>query len=121
MDFSPNKPIYRQIIDYGFGRILTAQWVPGERVPSVRELSVELSVNSHTVLKAYEYLQAEGIIVARRGMGFYLATDALERVNHARREEFFDTTLKEVFKDMKLLNISIEEVVRHYRENPTDS
>lgn len=116
MDFSPNKPIYRQIIDYGFGRILTGAWTPGERVPSVRELSVELSVNSHTVLKAYEYLQAEEIIVARRGMGFYLASDAMERVNHARREEFFDTTLKEVFKEMKLLDISIEEIITHYQQ-----
>ncbi|MCM1356776.1 MAG: GntR family transcriptional regulator [Staphylococcus sp.] len=116
MDFSPNKPIYRQIIDYGFGQILTGIWIPGQRVPSVRELSVELSVNSHTVLKAYEYLQAEEIIVSKRGMGFYLTADAVERVNKARREEFFDTTLKEVFKEMKLLDITIDEVVRHYDE-----
>lgn len=121
MDFSPNKPIYRQIIDYSFGRILTGAWTPGERVPSVREMSVELSVNSHTVLKAYEYLQAEEIIVAKRGMGFYLASDAMERVNHARREEFFDTTLKEVFREMKLLDISIEEIVTHFRQQETQS
>lgn len=116
MDFTANKPIYRQIIDYGFGQILTGVWVPGERVPSVRELSVTLSVNSHTVLKAYEYLQAEEIIVPKRGMGFYLTADAVEMVNKARREEFFDSTLKELFKEMKLLDISIEEVVERWEE-----
>ncbi len=88
MDFTSDKPIYRQIIDFSFGQILTGAWTAGERVPSVRELSVQLSVNSHTVLKAYEYLQAEGIIVSRRGMGFYLTADALEQVNQARRREF---------------------------------
>ncbi|MDE6431390.1 MAG: GntR family transcriptional regulator [Duncaniella sp.] len=117
MDFTPNKPIYRQIIDYSFGQILTGVWKAGERVPSVRELSVQLSVNSHTVLKAYEFLQAEGIIVPKRGMGFYLTTDALDHVNQVRRKEFFDTTLMELFKEMRLLDISMEEVIQHYRKS----
>lgn len=115
MEFSANKPIYRQIIDYSFGQILSGAWSQGERVPSVRELSVLLSVNSHTVLKAYEYLQSEGIITPKRGMGFYLSADALTRVNSARREEFFDTTLKEMFKEMRLLNITLDEIVQRYQ------
>ena len=114
MDFTSDKPIYRQIIDFSFGQILTGAWTAGERVPSVRELSVQLSVNSHTVLKSYEYLQAEGIIVSRRGMGFYLTADALEQVNQARRREFFDSTLTGLFREMELLGISIDEVVSKY-------
>lgn len=115
MDFTQDKPIYRQIIDFSFGRILTGDWEAGKRVPSVRELSVQLSVNSHTVLKAYEYLQAQGIIVVRRGMGFYLTDDALQHVNDARRSEFFNTSLLDLFKEMRLLDISIEEVEQRYR------
>lgn len=114
MEFNSNKPIYKQIIDYSFGQILSGAWSPGERVPSVRELSVLLSVNSHTVLKAYEYLQAEEIITPKRGMGFYLSPDAVAHVNSARRQEFFDTTLRDLFKEMRLLNISIEEVMEQY-------
>ena len=116
MDFTPNKPIYRQIIDYSFGQILTGAWAAGERIPSVRELSVFLSVNSHTVLKAYEYLQNEGIIVPKRGMGFYLTTDALDHVNQARRQEFFDTTLRDLFNELKLLDISIDEVIQQFNK-----
>lgn len=116
MDFTPNKPIYRQIIDYSFGQILTGAWAAGEHIPSVRELSVFLSVNSHTVLKAYEYLQNEGIIVPKRGMGFYLTTDALDHVNQARRQEFFDTTLRDLFNEMKLLDISIDEVIQQFNK-----
>lgn len=120
MNFTSNKPIYKQIIDYSFNQIVTGMWAPGQRVPSVRELSVQLSVNSHTVLKAYEYLQAEEIITPKRGMGFYLSADALEHVNHAMREEFFETTLKDMFRDMRLLNISIDEIVNHYKQIEAD-
>lgn len=114
MDFNNNKPIYRQIVDYSFTLIISGVWRPGERVPSVRELAAELAVNTHTVLKAYEYLQAEEIIYPRRGMGFFLAEDAAEHVNLARRKDFFDSTLKELFREMDLLGISIDDVVNSW-------
>lgn len=113
IEFSDNKPIYRQIADYSIGRILTGVWVPGARIPSVRELAVELTVNTHTVLKAFEYLQAEEIIVPRRGMGFYLADDALEKVGCMRRREFFATTLPALRAEMELLGITPAELLAH--------
>lgn len=111
MEFNQDRPIYRQIIDNSFHRILSGEWREGERVPSVRELSVEIAVNTHTVLKAYEYLQAHGIITPRRGMGFYLAPDAVAKVNATRREEFFNNTLPAIRTEMQLLGISIDELV----------
>lgn len=116
MDFKTDKPIYRQIIDYAFGCIIGGGWRPGQKVPSVREMAVELAVNSHTVLKAYDHLQDQGIIIPKRGMGFYLADDAPERVNAERREEFFDTTLSEVFSQMDSLGISIDELLLEYKK-----
>lgn len=114
MDFKTNKPIYQQIIDYCFNKILAQEWIEESKVPSVRELAMELSVNTHTVLKAYEYLQAEEIIYAKRGLGFFLAINAKEQVNIARREEFYNTTLNEVFHEMERLQISIEDIINHY-------
>jgi len=114
MEFRTDKPIYKQIIDYAFGCIIGGGWKPGEKVPSVRELAVDLAVNSHTVLKAYDHLQGQGIIVSRRGMGFYLAEDAPERVNAERREEFFENTLIDVFESMESLGISIDEIIERY-------
>ena len=49
---------------------------PGEKIPSVRELAVGMGVNSHTVLKAFDELQQQGLITPRRGMGFFLADNA---------------------------------------------
>lgn len=116
MDFKSNIPIYRQIVDYCFSRILNGAWEPGAKVPSVREMSVQLAVNTHTVLKAYEYLQRECIIEPRRGMGYFLCHDAATRVDALRREEFYDTRLSELFAEMRMLGISIEDVVSHYRK-----
>ncbi len=100
---------------------MSGEWREEERIPSVRELSVRLAVNTHTVLKAYEYLQDEGMIYPRRGMGFYLAGKAPEKVAQARKEEFFQTTLTDVFREMELLGVSIDDIVAHYRESHPDS
>ena len=110
MDFKTNKPIYQQIVDFCFSKILTREWQAEERVVSVRELSTQLAVNSRTVLKAYEYLQAEDIIYPERGMGFYLSKDAVKKVMRIQKKEFFENQLADMFRSMELLGISIEEI-----------
>ena len=108
MDFKTNKPIYQQIVDFCFSKILTREWRAEERVVSVRELSTQLAVNSRTVLKAYEYLQTEDIIYPERGMGFYLSKDAVKKVMRIQKKEFFENQLADMFRSMELLGISIE-------------
>lgn len=110
MEFNDNKPIYRQIIDFAYSQIMTDVWLPDRRIPSVRELSVDLQVNSRTVLKAMEHLQGLGIIAVKRGMGFSLSPDAKERVNEERRKEFFSTTLPDFVSQMQLLGIKKDEI-----------
>ena len=111
MEFKTNKPIYQQIVDFCFSKILTREWRAGER-----ELSTQLAVNSRTVMKAYEYLQAEDIIYPERGMGFYLAKDAVKKVMKIQKKEFFDNQLADVFLNMELLGISIDEVIERYNK-----
>ena len=117
MDFRSDRPIYRQIVDYCFNCILSNAWKAGERVPSVRELAISMSVNTHTVLKAYDFLQSHGIIESRRGMGYYLCIDAPERVNSTRREDFFENIVPDLFQQMSLLSISLEELIDAYNRN----
>lgn len=113
MEFNDNKPIYRQIVDYAFNRIIEGAWPPGEKIPSVRELAADLGVNTRTVLKAMEDLQDADVIEPRRGMGFILADDASDKVTGARRREFFDVTLPALAEEMQRLGISPEEVFQH--------
>ena len=120
MDFKTNKPIYQQIVDFCFSKILTREWQAEERVVSVRELSTQLAVNSRNVLKAYEYLQAEGIIYPERGMGFYLSKDAVKKVMRIQKKEFFENQLADMFRSMELLGISIEEITERYNKLKKD-
>lgn len=113
MDFNNNKPIYRQIIDYCFGCIISGKWKPDDKIPSVREMAMSMAVNSHTVLKAFEYLQTNGIIYPRRGMGYYLSPEAPELVNATRRKEFYEETLPRMFDEMKMLGISMHDIFEH--------
>lgn len=110
MDFHADKPIYQQIVDFAFANILSGQWQGGGRVPSVRDLAAMMSVNSHTALKAYDYLQAHGIINMRRGMGYYLADDARQRVEVERRQEFLTVTAPAFFKQMRLLGLTLDDL-----------
>ena len=70
MEFSHNKAIYLQITDIVCEGILVGKYVEEERIPSVREMAMNLEVNPNTVFRAYEELQGEGLIYNRRGLGF---------------------------------------------------
>ena len=115
MEFNANKPIFKQIADLCIARVISGEWEPGRRIPSAREMAVTVAVNLHTVLKAYEELESRGIIISRRGMGFFVADGARETALGERRREFLDTTLTEVFDEMKRLDISPDEVMDAYK------
>ena len=116
IEFSDNKPIYRQIVDHAYNLILNGSWEPGARVPSVRELAAELAVNTRTVLKAMEELQATEVIFSRRGMGFILSEEAPKKVREQLRKEFFDTTIPNLYAEMKMLGITVEELTEEMKK-----
>lgn len=103
-----------QVADYCFSCIMTHRWNPGEKMPSVRELSVALKVNTHTVLKAIDFLRELGVVEPRRGLGFFLSEDAPARVLQAKRDEFFTTVLPDIFERMDMLGISPDDIVQAY-------
>ncbi|MFV0420530.1 MAG: GntR family transcriptional regulator [Dysgonomonas sp.] len=117
MDFKSNKPIYLQIVDFCFLKILTNEWTEEGRVPSVRELGAMLQVNPNTVMRAFEYMQTENVIYSKRGMGYFVVENARKAILELQRKEFFEEVLPETFKIMKLLDINIDEVMDRYNKS----
>lgn len=113
MDFNTSKPIYRQITDYCYGRILDGAWQPDGRAPSVKELSVEMTVNTRTVLKSYDDMQALGILYQKRGLGCFVAPDAVEIIHRELKREFLADTLPALRRDMQRLGITTQELITH--------
>jgi GntR family transcriptional regulator len=74
----PNSPvpIFRQIADGLRGEVAAGVYRPGDRIPSIRQLSAALLVNVNTVQRAYEQLEREGLIVNKRGTGMIVATES---------------------------------------------
>ncbi|WP_113651152.1 GntR family transcriptional regulator [Pedobacter namyangjuensis] len=114
MEFRDNKAIYLQIADYVCEHILLSKWKADEKVPSVREMAVELEVNPNTVMRTYELLQNKNIINNKRGIGFFVADEAIANVKDYRKTQFMEEELPVVFRNVYLLNIGFDELQTRY-------
>ena len=108
MQFSDDKPIWRQIYELIAMRILSDEWPEGSRIVSVRELAQEVGVNPNTVMRSYERLDGDGIIFNRRGIGFFVAEGAKEHIREIERRKFLDEELPKLSERLELLGLSIE-------------
>lgn len=82
------RAVYLQIRDHVVGGIIDGTYAPGDALPSVRALAAERAVNPLTVSKAYQELQADGLIEARKGIGLYVLAGAREVLLKRERELF---------------------------------
>ena len=115
MNFTTEKAIYVQIADRLCDEILTGKFVDDERIPSVREYAVLLEVNTNTAVKAYDYLARDGIIYNKRGLGYFVTAGARERIMDARRKDFMENILPDMFRNMRLLDVGIEDVETEWK------
>lgn len=72
MQFDERSPIYEQIVLHFCRRVVKGELVPGERIPSIRDLAMELSVNTNTVQRAYQEMERRQIIYSKRGTGYFI-------------------------------------------------
>lgn len=116
MKFEENQTIFIQIAEQFCWDILNEKCKEGERLPSIRETAVELQVNPNTVVKSYAELENNQIIYKERGLGYYVSPGAKEKIMRMKRKEFFNNELPKVFKNLKMLNISTEELCELYNK-----
>jgi GntR family transcriptional regulator len=114
MEFKNNKGIYLQIADNISEKVLQGTYVPGGKIPSVRDLANEMGVNPNTVMRTYNELQARKIIDNKRGMGFYVNDHAAEIILEWKKKEFFEYELPLIVRQTKVLNISFEELKPYF-------
>jgi DNA-binding transcriptional regulator YhcF (GntR family) len=110
MEFDSTRSIYQQVADHVMEKILREVWRENERIPSVRELAVELEVNPNTVNKAYAQLQDQELIHIQRGIGYFVSPGAVSAARQLKRTEFVENDLPGLFNTMDLLGISVEEL-----------
>ena len=116
MEFRDNKAIYLQIAEFICERILLREWAVGDKIPSVRELAVQLEVNPNTVMRTMEFLQQKDIIFTKRGMGYFVSEEAVEKALAFKKDDFLQNDLPLFFKNIKLLGIDFEELKARFAD-----
>jgi DNA-binding transcriptional regulator YhcF (GntR family) len=116
MDFREGQAIYLQIAEYVCEQILLKQWQLGNKIISIRDLAVAMEVNPNTVQRAYDFLQQREIIINKRGVGYFIEENAIERVIAFRKEQFIENELPVFFRNMYLLNIPVDEIKERYEQ-----
>jgi GntR family transcriptional regulator len=85
LDLRSGVPVYRQIIDQVMGGIAAGALAPGDQLPTVRQLAVDLSINPNTVIRAYRELEIRGVLDTEQGTGTFISPQKVQR-NDAERQ-----------------------------------
>ena len=89
---------------------------PGGRMPSVGEYSAEVAVNVNTLMRTYSWLTDRGVIFTKRGLGYFVADDAKERILNLRRQAFFNGEAEYFFSRLAAFGFSPEQLAEAYRQ-----
>jgi GntR family transcriptional regulator len=115
MEFREDQAIYLQIADLFLENILLKKWNSGDRIPSVREMAVNIEVNPNTVMRTFNYLQEKGIIHNKRGIGYFVADDGFEISKNIKKEDFISKELPRLFNAMSLLSLTMDDLTNYYQ------
>ena len=112
LDSKSGVPIYRQIVDQIRHGIASGRLRPGEQLPTVRALAVELAVNPNTVIKAYSLLEQQGVLTTEQGSGTFVAQIPKTGLSAAEREAKLMSLCAEFLGQAAHYDFSAEDVLR---------
>ena len=119
MEFKDNIPIYLQIEQYLYRQIALGKMKAGEKIPSVRKLALELTVNVNTVQRALQEMNTQGILYTKRGEGNFVTedTELLSKTKQSR----INNELDEFVQNMEKLGVKKDKLVSTLTEYLKDS
>jgi GntR family transcriptional regulator len=85
LDLRSGVPVYRQIIDQVLGGISAGSLKPGDQLPTVRQLAVDLAINPNTVVRAYRELEIREVLATQQGTGTFITDKKAEKNDIERR------------------------------------
>lgn len=114
IDVMSRMPVYEQIIKQVEEQVLTGLLKAGDQLPSVRSLSVNLSINPNTIQKAYTELDRRQLIVTVPGKGSFISEQALLVVGESSRGKLDE--LKQIIKELAYAGVTKEEILQMIEE-----
>ena len=108
-NFQTDRPIYSQLMDQIKRRIIIGEYPPGEKMPSVRELAMEASVNHNTMQRAFAQLEQEGLLHTQRTSGRFVTEDR-DRIMSIK-EDLAKGLVADFLRSMKELGYSDSQTI----------
>lgn len=87
LDLHSGMPVYRQVIDQVRGGIASGLLAPGDQLPTVRQLAVDLEINPNTVIRAYRELELGGLLETHQGTGTFISAQKMKRADAERERQ----------------------------------
>ncbi|GAB4366654.1 MAG: GntR family transcriptional regulator [Spirochaetales bacterium] len=109
LDGSSGVPFYRQIIQQIEQAILARRLLPGDKLPTIRSLAIELKINPNTIAKAYNELEIRGIVVTQVGSGTYVADRKIDEAEN-EREKQIEESIARFLREMDALGVPRSEL-----------
>ena len=107
--FDDRMPIYRQIILQFNRAFVRGDISPGDRIPSIRELSSVLRVNTNTIQRVYQEMERDGIISSKRGTGYYFTEDT--KMTEKMRRDLTTESVQRFIDEMCALGLKKSEII----------
>lgn len=111
LDLDQDKPIFIQIAEGIEDGILTGAFPEESQIPSITEFSVNYKINPATALKGINLLVDEGIVFKKRGVGMFVAKNAVGKLRKKREDQFYDNFISRLIEEAKRLGITSDEVI----------
>lgn len=110
------QPIYLQIADYVCEKVLLKEWLSEDKIPSVRELAIQLEVNPNTIARSYDFLKQQNIIYDKRGVGYFITAEGKQKAISYRKQEFTEKELPAIFRTMYMLGLETDDLKNQYEK-----
>jgi GntR family transcriptional regulator len=120
IDAKSGVPFYRQIIEQVKFAIARGDLVPGDRLPTVRQLAVDLSINPNTVIRAYRELEIAGVLETQQGSGTFVGNQK-PTVDELERQRMLDQILTELLARASAYGFSLDDVLEGLRHRKEES
>ena len=120
LDLQSGVPVYRQIIDQVLGGISTGGLKPGDQLPTVRQLAVDLAINPNTVVRAYRELEIREVLTTQQGTGTFI-TDKKPRANEIERQRRVAQLAGELLARAGADGITLQELLDYFTELQDES
>ena len=112
LDKKGGVPFYRQIIDLVKSGIATGRLDPGDQLPTVRQLAVELSINLNTVSRAYRELELTGLVDTQMGSGTFVSTKKVEQ-DELERQRILDELCRQLLSRATSHGLSLDDILEN--------